>query len=533
MTTAAKPEPKAQGSFSKTPFSHILVYLVDRSMSGTLVVKDDHNEVIVYFQDGTPAKVKTTVPGRTLGIVLRKLGMVPEQSLKQAEETAVQTADLLGRVLIANGAIDAPSLIRGLRQQLLVQLTDVFAMTGADYAFYERVNLLHGVGSDELFPLDPFPLIMSGLRKHGKRLDLDSLCNSLKGKLVSVKDEESIRRFKLLQKEKDFLEELFEQSYSYDSLVSGRRFDPEMVKYLLYGLCITRLVSIEATGHEEELIEEEEETEERRTSRLESLEPAPYITAEDPELAEKRKKILGKASEIAVQNYYEMLGLNPSDSPDKARLAFFRLAKVFHPDKIAPELASELRETIQYIFTNLSAAHTTLTDPDSKEEYDSALKSGTDSEGSPEISEEEAHVRSVLEGENLYQKALVHLRRNQDDTARELVAKALALSAENGEHKALWAHLEWKRRPKDADNQDLLSTLRQVVEKNPKSERAHLYLAQVLKTSGLLAQAMQHFEKVLSINAHNIEAARELHIMKMRAKSTKEKSGGFLSRFLK
>lgn len=531
MTTPAKPEPKARGTFAKTPFAHILVYLLDHSMSGTLEVKGDKHEVICYFQKGTPAKVQSTVAGRTLGAVLQKMGLVNDDQLKAVEERVSEKGELLGQVLIQQGAIDAPSLIRGLRQQILIRLTDVFALTNAQYAFYERVNLLHGIGADELFPLDPLPLIMSGLRKYGSRLQLDTLCESLRGKWISITDENTVRRFKLTESEKDFLEELFEQKYSYDSLLESKRFDADMVKYLLYGMCITRLVKVESTPPVEE--KQNEKPAERRASRLVSLDPGPFDVKEAPELADKRQQILNKAAEIAAQNYYEMLELQPSDPPEKARLAFFRLAKLYHPDKIAKELASELKETLQYIFSNLSAAHTTLTDPDSKEEYDGVLQKGSKAESSSEISEEEAQVRDVLEGENLYQKALVYLRRNQDDQAREFVDRALSLNKDNPEHQALQAHLEWKRRPKDSDNSDLLDVLRKSVDAIPKSERAHLYFAHVLKASGRENEAVQHFERVLALNSHNIEAARELRLIKMRKKNTKDKAGSFFSRFLK
>lgn len=536
MTAMKKPEPKAKGTFAKTPFAHILVYLWDRETTGTLEVEDGSNKISAYFQKGTPAKAESSIPGRTLGVVLQKQGVITEEHLKAAETAISRTGDLLGRTLVDQKAIDTPTLIRGLKQQLLVKLTDIFAMTEANYSFYERVDLLHRIRHDELFPLDPLPLIMSGLRKHGSRLNLDTLCDGLIGKWISATDVEKIRRFKLRQPEKDLLEKLLEKPHSYDSLLSGGPFDPAMVKYLLYGLCITRLIEVDSPPGDNEKGPQTEEdvADEGRPSRLESLDPGPVIMEpEDPELAERRRNILGKAVEIAAQNYYEMLGLQPEATPDDARRAFFKLAKVYHPDRVPPALASELRETLQYIFSNLSAAHTTLTDPDLKDEYDLAFKSRHDLTSDSPISADESKVRDVLEGENLYQKALVHLRRNQQDTARELVDRALALNAEDGEYRALWAHLEWRRRPKDAKNEDLLDALRGAVESNPKSERAHLYFAQVLNSSERTNEARQHFEKVLSINAHNIEAARELRLIKMRQKKEKEKPAGFFSRFLK
>ena len=38
MTQASGQEPSAQGALEKTPFVHLLVYLADRQVSGTLVL---------------------------------------------------------------------------------------------------------------------------------------------------------------------------------------------------------------------------------------------------------------------------------------------------------------------------------------------------------------------------------------------------------------------------------------------------------------------------------------------------------------
>ena len=59
--------PIAQGSFAQTPFPNVLMYLLEKEMSGTLHVEGKNHSAKIYFRDGTPVKAQTSVAGRRLG----------------------------------------------------------------------------------------------------------------------------------------------------------------------------------------------------------------------------------------------------------------------------------------------------------------------------------------------------------------------------------------------------------------------------------------------------------------------------------
>ena len=102
-----------------------------------------------------------------------------------------------------------------------------------------------------------------------------------------------------------------------------------------------------------------------------------------------------------------------------------------------------------------------------------------------------------------------------------------------GEYIALWAHLEALERPPEAKIDDLLTVLKKALKTNPNSERANLYLAQLLLKNGQNSEAKQHFQKVIDVNPRNIEAARELRIIAMRKKRGSDRPSGFFKRFFK
>jgi DnaJ-domain-containing protein 1 len=66
---------------------------------------------------------------------------------------------------------------------------------------------------------------------------------------------------------------------------------------------------------------------------------------------------------------YEILGVDPHATDDELRVAYRRLALLYHPDRHA----EESRETAGHIFARIASAYTTLSDPDKRRRYDLAL----------------------------------------------------------------------------------------------------------------------------------------------------------------
>ena len=58
------PAPTAQGSFAKTPFPHLLVYALERALTGTFELhvpsRGAESVATMLFVQGVPAKVRTT-----------------------------------------------------------------------------------------------------------------------------------------------------------------------------------------------------------------------------------------------------------------------------------------------------------------------------------------------------------------------------------------------------------------------------------------------------------------------------------------
>jgi cytochrome c-type biogenesis protein CcmH/NrfG len=130
----------------------------------------------------------------------------------------------------------------------------------------------------------------------------------------------------------------------------------------------------------------------------------------------------------------------------------------------------------------------------------------------------------------------VHLHRRKLDEAQELVAQARELNPKEGEYLAVWAYIQAEKRQREEDVDDLIEQLKLALTWNPKSERAMLYMGQMLKRQNKHQSAHLFFQQVLDVNPRNLEAAREVQLWKVRNKDKKEKeekSKGLLKRFFK
>ena len=94
-----------------------------------------------------------------------------------------------------------------------------------------------------------------------------------------------------------------------------------------------------------------------------------------------------------AENYYQILDVDPVAKVVGIRSAYFRLAKLLHPDRYHNE-SPELLSRVEKAFTELAQAHETLKSPDSRQSYDIKMRQAEREKASrtadtPEMSRQE------------------------------------------------------------------------------------------------------------------------------------------------
>jgi curved DNA-binding protein CbpA len=236
---------------------------------------------------------------------------------------------------------------------------------------------------------------------------------------------------------------------------------------------------------------------------------APRLTAEQNAL---KMKIVERADQITGQNYFQMLGLDEDASPEAVQKAFFNLAKVWHPDRLPGALA-DVKDACSKVFSHLTEAHATLSDPKRRQEYMTLLKEGG---ATPD---DQAKIQIILEAATEFQKAEILLKRNPNDSqAYEFVKRAVSLDPEQVDYMALLTWLDaqlpqWQSREKTLEK---ISVLDKCVQRNPNCERAVFYRGMLYKRIDEAKKALADFKKVAEMNPRNLDAVREVRLHNMR-----------------
>ena len=338
----SRPAPSASGTFTNTPFLHIVLYAREQKLDGTIdfVAPDQTTTASLVFIEGEPAKARLSVPVAYFGAVLRDLGAVTDQDLSrslsslQAEKASGHS--LHGELLLRRRLIDQSQLSIALREQMARKLRRVAVMpSGTVYGFcagFDVCPMLWDILRDN----PPEAHVKAGLAR----------VESLPLRLSMTAD---VSRLGLGDKERAAAEFLRARPARVAELSAGGLDETES-KLLAYLLLATRQLEVATPAND----------------GAEASGAAPREAGESPEAAPDGRSTLGGAMpsalpppslrlapvyvhrwiEIVAQlrrmeraDHFQVLGVGRDASRDEIEAAFVELAKKWHPDRLPPALA--------------------------------------------------------------------------------------------------------------------------------------------------------------------------------------------------
>ncbi len=515
----------ASGTLQKTPLVHLLVYLLERKMTGTLVLETPTGEKsAIYFHRGVPAKAKTAVEVYHLGRVLLDQGSIDQATLTRTLGE-VAAGKLHGEVLVAEGALDAKGLVEALREQVFRKLTWMFELPPETaYGYFGDQNLLERWGGPEVTPIDPLPALWIGVRLTADPERIREAVVRLGDGVVRLRHDAPLTRFGFGHAEKAVIDLLRARPQSHPSLVATGIVPAADIDRLLYALSIARCLDVGVPGEEAPpRVASVAPRASRAPLRVAAPqepdeEPPPSSSSRraplDPAMAVFKREIVDRAGNVDKLNFYEILGIPRTISTGDVQRAFFEQAKRWHPDRLGPEFAS-VRGAATKVFARMSEAAQVLGSDAQRKQYDELLKTGT---GSADEAEE---VQKALNAVTTFQKAEVLAKKNDLTGAFDLAKKAYDVDPTQPEYAALYAWLSSQRpeRAQSGKYKDLIDLLNQSVDKTPNNVKIRFWRAQVLKRAGDVKEAMKDLKFIVKRDQNHLEASRELRLLRMRGVS--------------
>jgi curved DNA-binding protein CbpA len=546
-TQPNRPAPAASGTLAKTPILHLLIYALEKRLSGTIELSyaADGRSAAVLFVGGQPAKVRTSEPLAYLGNVLLDLGYLTQSQLDSSLEELMlakrQAPKLHGQLLLAQGIINPAKLQSALHEQLVRRLRFVADMPGETvYAYYEGFDALRGWGRDDPSGVDPMPLLWGILRESPPWDHINGALARSASSPLRLAPAADLQRLGLAAAESKAAEVLRERAVVMADFAKVAKLDEPTAQLLTYLLLITKQVDVLAPAETSNASPRSVAAaasianassladagasappagrgspslpstppEENDSEGSVTLPPPPDLA---PELAERWREIVARAASVDRSDYFMMLDVTREATREVIESAFFTLAKRWHPDRLPGALAP-VRRACARVFARMSEARAVLVDDKKRARY---LKLAAEGSGSPEMQEA---VAKVLDASSYFQKAEVCFRRGDLGQAESLCRKAVDLDATQPDYMALLAWVvalkpESQTPGKAAECIDQLSA---AIKMNDRCEKAYFWRGMLLKRIGKEAQALKDFGRAAELNPRNIDAAREVRLHKMR-----------------
>ena len=549
----------ATGTLERTPLSHLLVYCLDRCLSGTLVLQaPDDTKHAVRFQRGVPVKVRGGSSATLLGRLLVELGAASPDAVEDGL-VASQTLQVpLGKALVEAGLVEYPRLMEVLRVQAQRKLVHLFTLPPATaYGFYER-DLLEAWGGAEPVLVDVLAILHAGLLLGAEPERERAALAALGDRPLKLCAGADYRRFNLNDRGRAVLDLLRVKPMPLAQLENAGVASPPLVRQVIYTFLLARHLDMGPSSKPplgQDLQSPPTSTTEANRAAVGRLKlrniqkgggivevnpprnqtaPIPSVLAElfpveitqqqpslppealSPEIEARRQEILDRLAAIEKENFFTMLGVPQDAPPASIQTAYFDLAKRWHPDRLPPQLAA-LRDECGRIFSHINQAFKTLSDPAKKAEYIELIKQGG---GSPE---EQAQVTRLLEAQNEFRKAELLLKKGEFQGAERFASAAVEKDPEQPDYLAI---LAWVRAGKPAASPDDVSASIRMLDTalsfSANHQRSLWYRGSLLKRLGKEGLAILDFRKLLELEPRHVDAAREVRLFEMRGGVKKE-----------
>jgi hypothetical protein len=243
--------PSASGTFERTPLSHLMLYIMDRSLSGSLVLSpgspeegDPSKEHAVLFQDGLPKKVHVEARVAPLGPMLVAHGVLEQSQLENdpISQPPLHEATLESEV-IDLGLVRSEHIVPVRNDQIGQRLTWLFSLPSATrYAFYNGVDLLEPVWGSVPGTFSPCAALTSGLREHPETEAMDRVLRPAAESPLQMRDGSRVDEFEFSEDEIGIVVAIATGTPTMQELEDAGN-DREVVRRVVYELMLARAVA--------------------------------------------------------------------------------------------------------------------------------------------------------------------------------------------------------------------------------------------------------------------------------------------------
>jgi hypothetical protein len=486
VESGARASSTLTGDLRGRPLPVLLAGACERGTSGTFTFFHGARCDKLTTRLGKIAVVRTAEPVAYLGGILYELGAIDVETLNVTLREVATGKRLHGDVLVEQGHLTRDRVEEGLVEQTFRQVHHLFALPeSTKWTFREDVDELAAARDEGRPPIETWQAIWRGLRDQPLAPYVRRTLAKIDGG-IHLRDLASVGRLGLSPEERALCERLNAQPSLLETLVATSGLAAERVEHLVYVLALARCIV-----------------------RVDTRPVGPL------ELGIEGVRL--RAARIDHEDPRTTLGLRAGASAEAARAAFFRLARLWHPERLPPALA-EVRAECRHVFTRLGEAHRSLTDLGSRVSVEAILGT-TDTLVAANDS-----VAPPAAGRTTMRDADAALARNDLPAALEIAHALKSAGADGPAARALvaWCALGAGTVSDRHALETGLAALDKILTGDPECIRALSYRAQVSKRLGHPDAALRDYKKIVRLDSGHVDAQRELRLHEMRRRQSSD-----------
>jgi curved DNA-binding protein CbpA len=474
--------------------------------TGTVIFSRETAIKKVYFRNGDVIFAFSNLDSDRFGEFLLRSNKLTPAQFDASMELTKKTGKKLGAILVELGFISPQDLVAGVKEQVKEIILSLFTWRDGRYIFDESP-----LPASDIVPLQMSigNLIIEGIRGQDWQVVRKSL-PPLKTKLRTAADPSFLFQSADLEQDQQAILPLIDGNRSIEELCSLSGLGDFNTLKAIYALLALKMADKGA-------VKTEQEMKAARTAMQEAAAAGQRKTAEnalrEPGLTTApvtRQMIQEALVAMKHQDHYQVLGVARSASPQELKKAYFRLAKTYHPDRHFEAEMSDMKESLEALFTGIHNAYQTLNDPEQRRNYDN------DPAGKPAPGAHYEEKRPEEYVENYSEKAgraAAYFRAGMKDFnvgnfwgAAEAFASATRLDPVKSDyfyHYGISLTRIPRRRHEAEEN------LKKAIEINPLNPEYHLELGTLYLHSGLKSKALDVFNDAFRQNpaSHKLREA--------------------------
>jgi hypothetical protein len=366
----------ASGTLSGVPLAHALVYIRNKRLSGVLELRasaERHGWLV--FWRGVVVSSMTTPTVARFGTVVYELGLIDGETLDASTIESAASKRPQMDVLLDRGAITQAQRDAVLVEQVRRRVHHLFTLPpSTTFTFREGSPSTN----EPAIAVDVLAPVWRGLCDFPPDARASEVLARIGDHPLELVSEAVIERAELGPEEIALCEMIGRTPMSLPQLRAASKLPAARVDLLAYLLVITRCVEVRGAERAPMPSGAMWAASKRSSAANEAVvDPTPPRTSTDRLAASAQAvaprgpadlgadEIRRRAAGLATESPFATLGLVEGASSEAARAAYFRLGRVWHPDRL-PAALRDVRGEVERIWTQMTQAHRVLTDPSAR-----------------------------------------------------------------------------------------------------------------------------------------------------------------------